>query len=140
MELVAQAVQERLHGSGDYGSARNKNLNALVGVQVNVPLYTGGYRAAREEEALRLQDKAQAQAYLQYPLRYFPVFSHLPSLICHTAAERYVDCVFSVLKTLESHTINPLKQDLKHDRLPYYQKNNRELKKNAIDPRPSEIP
>ena len=61
VELVAQAVQERLHGSGDYGSARNKNLNALVGVQVNVPLYTGGYRAAREEEALRLQDKAQAQ-------------------------------------------------------------------------------
>ena len=52
VELVAQAVQERLHGSGDYGSARNKNLNALVGVQVNVPLYTGGYRAAREEEAL----------------------------------------------------------------------------------------
>ncbi len=61
VELVAQAVQERLHGSGDYGSARNKNLNALVGVQVNVPLYTGGYRAAREEEALCLQDKAQAQ-------------------------------------------------------------------------------
>jgi outer membrane protein len=32
-----------------------------VGVQLNVPLSTGGYRSAKEEEALRLQDKAQAQ-------------------------------------------------------------------------------
>lgn len=61
IDLVAQAAQERLQGSGDYGSARNKSVNALVGVQVNVPLTTGGYRSAKEEEALRLQDKAQAQ-------------------------------------------------------------------------------
>ncbi len=61
VDLVAQAGQERLHGSGDYGNARNKNVNALVGVQLTVPLSTGGYRAAREEEALRLWDKAQAQ-------------------------------------------------------------------------------
>lgn len=61
VELVAQAAQERLHGSGDYGSARNKSVNALVGVQLNVPLYTGGYRSAKEEEALRLLDQAQAQ-------------------------------------------------------------------------------
>ena len=61
VDLVAQAGQERLHGSGDYGSARNKNVNALVGVQLNVPLTTGGYRSAKEEEALRLLDKAQAQ-------------------------------------------------------------------------------
>ena len=61
VDLVAQAGQERLQGSGDYGSARNKSVNALVGVQLNVPLYTGGYRSAKEEEALRLFDKAQAQ-------------------------------------------------------------------------------
>lgn len=61
IDLVAQAAQERLQGSGDYGSARNKSVNALVGVQLNVPLTTGGYRSAKEEEALRLQDKAQAQ-------------------------------------------------------------------------------
>ncbi len=61
VDLVAQAAQERLQGSGDFGSARNKSVNALVGVQLNVPLYTGGYRSAKEEEALRLFDKAQAQ-------------------------------------------------------------------------------
>lgn len=62
VDLVAQAGQERLTGSGDYGSARNKSTNAMLGVQVNVPLYTGGWRSAKQEEALRLLDKAQAQA------------------------------------------------------------------------------
>ncbi len=61
VELVAQAGQERIHGSGSYGSAQNKSLNALVGVQLSVPLYTGGWQSAKEDESLRLLDKAQAQ-------------------------------------------------------------------------------
>ncbi|OJX32772.1 MAG: transporter [Burkholderiales bacterium 68-12] len=61
VDLVAQAGDERLHGSGAYGSARNKSVNALVGVQLTVPLYTGGWRAAKEEESLRLWEQAQAQ-------------------------------------------------------------------------------
>lgn len=62
VDLVAQAGQERLHGSGAYGPAQNKSLNAMVGVQLTVPLYTGGWRSAKEEESLRLQDKAEAEA------------------------------------------------------------------------------
>jgi len=62
VDLVAQAGQERLHGSGVYGPAQNKSLNAMVGVQLTVPLYTGGWRSAKEEESLRLQDKAEAEA------------------------------------------------------------------------------
>lgn len=62
LDLVAQAAQDRLSGSGDYGSgARNKNLNAMVGVQLTVPLYTGGWRSAKQEEALRRWEQAQAQ-------------------------------------------------------------------------------
>lgn len=57
VDLVAQAAQDRLQGGG----ARNKNLNALVGVQLTVPLSTGGYRSAKEQEALRLHEAAQAQ-------------------------------------------------------------------------------
>lgn len=34
----------------------------MVGVQLTVPLYTGGWRSAKEEESLRLQDKAEAEA------------------------------------------------------------------------------
>lgn len=61
VDLVAQAGQERLHGSGDFGSARNKGSNALIGVQLTVPLWTGGWRSAKEAQALRQLDQAQAQ-------------------------------------------------------------------------------
>ncbi len=61
LDLVAQAGQERLHGSGDFGRARNKSLNAMVGVQLNVPLWSGGMRSAKEDEALALQAQAEAQ-------------------------------------------------------------------------------
>ena len=62
VDLLAQATQERLHGSGDFGSgARNKATSAQVGVQLTVPLFTGGMRSAKQDEALRLLDGAQAQ-------------------------------------------------------------------------------
>jgi outer membrane protein len=62
VDLVAMAGQDRLSGNGDYGSASNAQTNAMVGVQLTVPLYTGGMRSAREREALRLADKAAADA------------------------------------------------------------------------------
>lgn len=62
VDLVAQAGQERLRGSGDFGSgARNKGSNALIGVQLTMPLWTGGWRNAKEAQALRQQEQAQAQ-------------------------------------------------------------------------------
>jgi outer membrane protein len=62
LDLVAMAGQDRLSGSGSYGSASNSLNNSMIGVQLNVPLYTGGYRSAREQETLRLADKAVADA------------------------------------------------------------------------------
>jgi outer membrane protein len=62
VDLVAMAGQDRLSGSGDFGPASNAQANAMVGVQLTVPLYTGGMRSAREREALRLADKAAADA------------------------------------------------------------------------------
>jgi outer membrane protein len=61
VDLVAQASRDRLSGSGDFGSASNSATNRLVGVQVSIPLFTGGLRDARQAEALRLVDKAAAQ-------------------------------------------------------------------------------
>jgi outer membrane protein len=60
LDLVASVAQDRLSGSGDFGSATNSLNNALIGVQLNVPLYTGGWRSARQDESLRLADKASA--------------------------------------------------------------------------------
>ncbi len=62
VDLVAQAGQERLRGSGDFGGgARNQGSNALVGVQLTMPLWTGGWQNAKEAQALRQLEQAQAQ-------------------------------------------------------------------------------
>ncbi len=62
LDVVAHVGQDRLSGSGDFGPASNNLNNALIGLQLTVPLYTGGYRSARQEEALRLADKAATDA------------------------------------------------------------------------------
>ena len=62
LELVAQVGRERLSGSGDFGNASNSSGNRMIGLQLSIPLYTGGMRGAREQEALRGIDKARAQA------------------------------------------------------------------------------
>ena len=61
MDLVAQAGRDRLSGSGDFGSASNSGTNRMIGIQFSVPLFTGGYRGAKEVESLRMVDKATAE-------------------------------------------------------------------------------
>lgn len=59
VDLVAQAGSERLSGQGSQASTRQHR--ALLGVTVALPLSTGGWRSAKLEEALRLQDQASAE-------------------------------------------------------------------------------
>ncbi|MEY4235406.1 MAG: hypothetical protein RLZZ454_664 [Pseudomonadota bacterium] len=61
LDVVAQAGQDRLTGSGDFGSASNTSNQRMIGLQWTMPLYAGGYRSARQEEALRLEEKARAE-------------------------------------------------------------------------------
>lgn len=61
IDLVAQASRDRIGGSGDFGSAGNTAANSMIGVQLTIPLFTGGYRDARQQEALRLADKSAAE-------------------------------------------------------------------------------
>ncbi len=60
VNLVAQAGGERLQGMGS-GDANLTNHQASLGVQVTVPLYSGGMRDARYQEAVALQEKAHSQ-------------------------------------------------------------------------------
>ncbi len=62
LDLVAQVGRERLSGSGDFGNASNRSGNRMIGLQLSVPLYTGGMHSAREQEALRGIDKVRAQS------------------------------------------------------------------------------
>jgi outer membrane protein len=61
LDAVAQVGRERIAGSGNFGSASNTSVQRAVGVQLNVPLYTGGWRQARQAEALALADQARAE-------------------------------------------------------------------------------
>lgn len=51
VELVAQVGEDRLDGSGKFGDAYINSSGWSVGVQVTVPIFTGGMRSAKREEA-----------------------------------------------------------------------------------------
>lgn len=65
LDLVARAGEDRLRGDSPYATSGSAHYNTgaqWVGVQLNVPLYTGGMRSAQEEEAAALAEKALAQS------------------------------------------------------------------------------
>jgi outer membrane protein len=64
LDLVAQAGRDRLSGDGDFGPAGNTQSQQMVGLSLNVPLYSGGYRSAKLQEAV----SAQAQTEAEYEL------------------------------------------------------------------------
>lgn len=61
VDAIAQAARDELDGHGSYGASETRQTNAVVGLQVSVPLFTGGYRDAKEAEAMQLVTKAQAE-------------------------------------------------------------------------------
>ena len=61
VDVVAQLARDRLSGSGDFGQASSTGRNAAIGLQVAVPLYTGGLRGAQNAEGRALADKARAE-------------------------------------------------------------------------------
>lgn len=54
---VAQAQLDRLAGPGIYGSSMQQMTNYVVGVQLQIPLSTGGMVEARAQEAMKQVDK-----------------------------------------------------------------------------------
>ena len=60
LALVAQAGGDRLSGNGAFGTSSVVSSNSgLISLQLSVPIFTGGLRSARNEEALALADRAQ---------------------------------------------------------------------------------
>jgi len=60
VSLVAQAGGDRLSGNGGFGtSASVSSNNSVVSVQLSIPLYNGGMRSARGDEAVALAEKAR---------------------------------------------------------------------------------
>jgi outer membrane protein len=62
LDAVAQSSKDSLNGSGNFGPSNNTATNNyLVGLQLSIPLYTGGYRTAKQEESLLLVEKTKAE-------------------------------------------------------------------------------
>ncbi len=61
VDVVAQLAQERLSGAGDFGNASNRSGNRSIGLLLNMPLFDGGARDARQLETLRLAEQAAAE-------------------------------------------------------------------------------
>lgn len=61
LDLVGQIGRQTLSGDGDYGSAKNQQNNSMIGVQLTVPLYTGGYNSAKYKESQAALHKAQSE-------------------------------------------------------------------------------
>lgn len=61
LDLVAQLGRDRIAGSGDFGRASNTSTQHAVGVQLTVPLSTGGRRTAQQAQTRALLQKAQAE-------------------------------------------------------------------------------
>ena len=57
VDWVAQAQMDRLSGQGMHGSASQQMTQYMVGLQLNMPLSTGGIGEAREREALKQVEK-----------------------------------------------------------------------------------
>lgn len=61
LDLVASAGRDRLSGDGDFGPSANSQSQQMVGLSLNVPLYTGGWRSAKLQEAVDAQARAAAE-------------------------------------------------------------------------------
>ena len=61
LDLVASAGRDRLSGDGDFGPSTNSQSQQMLGLSLNVPLYTGGWRSAKLQEAVDAQARAAAE-------------------------------------------------------------------------------
>lgn len=61
LDFVASAGRDRLSGEGDFGPSSNTQSLQMLGLSLNVPLYTGGWRSGKLQEAVSAADKASAE-------------------------------------------------------------------------------
>jgi len=61
LSVVGRLSHEKIDGSGRYGDAMNKADEWVVGVQLSVPIFTGGYRSNKRKEANHLLTQRRAE-------------------------------------------------------------------------------
>jgi len=61
LSLVGQVGQDSLRGSGEYGSTDISGRQSSIGLELSIPLFTGGMRSAQRREARALEQQAEAE-------------------------------------------------------------------------------
>lgn len=61
LDLVAQVADERMNGPNSFGTTRITSTVGTVGLQLSIPLVTGGMRSAKQDEALALAEKTRLE-------------------------------------------------------------------------------
>lgn len=61
LDLVASAGRERLSGEGDFGPSANAQNHHMLGLSLQVPIFTGGGRSAQLQEAVSAHAQATAE-------------------------------------------------------------------------------
>ena len=59
LDLVAQASQQRINGNGAYGASSITNQQQSLGIQLTIPLFTGGFTSSKHVEAIQLEERAK---------------------------------------------------------------------------------
>jgi len=59
LDLVAQASQQRINGNGAYGASSITNQQQSLGIQLTIPLFTGGFTSSKHAEAIQLEERAK---------------------------------------------------------------------------------
>jgi len=62
LDLVAQYSDDRMHGPNGFGSSQITATTGIIGVQLTIPIYTGGMRSAKRDEAAALAEKSRYDA------------------------------------------------------------------------------
>jgi outer membrane protein len=59
LDVVGEVSRDRLSGSGDFGPASNITHSGMVGIQLTIPLYTGGMQSAKHDQAQALANQSR---------------------------------------------------------------------------------
>jgi outer membrane protein len=59
LDVVAQVAADRMHGDNGFGVTNITSTTRTIGVQLTIPLFTGGMRSAKHDEAAALAEKAR---------------------------------------------------------------------------------
>jgi outer membrane protein len=61
LDVVGEVSRDRLSGSGDFGPASNITHSGMVGIQLTIPLYTGGMQSAKHDQAQALANQSRSE-------------------------------------------------------------------------------